>query len=268
MPRIRSIKPEIWGSSQIMNVSRDARLLFVGMITQADDAGRGSADARKLRGQIFPGDDDLTLDALSQLLAELERERLVVLYEVDGDLLFALPTWSKHQKIDRPSPARYPARRLGDDSSNPPRTLDEGSSGDQGSGIRDQGPGIKDTDQGGTTSASDDSRSVKQLKHAEPDGFAAFIAAYPECARDEHREDTLSEFRSLLNSGHTAPEIVAGAQRYTAQCDAFGRSDGQYVASPVNWLRKKRFTEPFPLPAAAADHNARELAKFIKGAQP
>jgi hypothetical protein len=54
MARIRTLKPTVWLSPQIMNLSHGARLLFIGLITQADDEGRGIADIRRSRPSIFP----------------------------------------------------------------------------------------------------------------------------------------------------------------------------------------------------------------------
>ncbi len=108
MPRIRTIKPEIWLSAQVMNLSHSARLLFIGLITQADDDGYGSSDPRKLKASVFGG-DDLTIDVVKQLLAEIEAQRLVLLYEADGyGALYWLPSWKEHQYVQKAVPTRYP----------------------------------------------------------------------------------------------------------------------------------------------------------------
>jgi hypothetical protein len=109
MPRIRCVKPEIWLSPQVMNLSHGARLLFLGLITQADDHGRGNADIRKLKAAIFPGDDVLTA-TVREWLAECAAQRLAILYSADdfGEL-YALPTWDAHQYVPKRSPtSRYP----------------------------------------------------------------------------------------------------------------------------------------------------------------
>lgn len=107
MPRIRTIKPELWQSPEVMNLSHSARLLFLGLITQADDEGIGSADPRKLKAVIFGG-DDITLADLATWLEEIAGQRLAVLYEVDGfGRLYLLPSWSDHQKVPKPTPTRY-----------------------------------------------------------------------------------------------------------------------------------------------------------------
>ncbi len=43
MARIRTTKPEFWSSAQIIELSRDARLLFIGMWNFCDDNGRHKA---------------------------------------------------------------------------------------------------------------------------------------------------------------------------------------------------------------------------------
>lgn len=109
MPRIRSIKPEIWLSPQLMNLSRDARLLFIGLISQADDEGRGSADPRKLKAVIFPGDEDVAGNRIRELLAEIEQQGLAVTYDGNGHgPLYELPSFGKHQVINKAKPSHYP----------------------------------------------------------------------------------------------------------------------------------------------------------------
>jgi hypothetical protein len=109
MPRIRSIKPELFVSPQVMNLSRDARLLFIGLITQADDEGRGTADPRKLKAAIFGGDDDITTDLILELLTEIEKQNLCITYDGNGHgRIYALPSFREHQYIQRPKPSTYP----------------------------------------------------------------------------------------------------------------------------------------------------------------
>jgi hypothetical protein len=102
MPRIRTIKPEVWMSPQVMNLSHGARLLFIGLITQPDDEGRGVADGRKLTAAIFAGDDDLTNQRVLDLLGDVEAQGLVVTYEAAGHgRVYALTSWRKHQKVEK-----------------------------------------------------------------------------------------------------------------------------------------------------------------------
>lgn len=139
MARIRSIKPEIWLSPQVMNLAHGARLLFIGLITQADDEGRGTADPRRLKAAIFGGDDDVTTLMISGWLDAIGTERLATFYDGNGHgALYELTSWRNHQSIDRPRKSNYPAPPagrnsgtvvypLGESSASVQRSLDESS---------------------------------------------------------------------------------------------------------------------------------------------
>lgn len=109
MPRIRSLKPEIWDDEALGACTRDARLLFVGLITQADDSGRFRAAPALLRASIFPYDEKLTKDRVEVWIDELADAGLVSLYTVKRERYGEFPTWSSHQKIDRPSESKIPS---------------------------------------------------------------------------------------------------------------------------------------------------------------
>jgi hypothetical protein len=57
MARIRTIKPSFWGSPTVAKLSRDARLLAVGLISMADDDGRFLCSTAAVNGYVFPNDD-------------------------------------------------------------------------------------------------------------------------------------------------------------------------------------------------------------------
>jgi hypothetical protein len=124
--RIRTLKPELWMSPQVMNLSTCARLLFVGLITQADDEGRGSADPRRLKAAIFGG-DDTTRDQVAQWLGEVSAQGLAVLY--DGGphgALYELTGWRAHQCINRPTPSHYPKANGSSAPKTPPASTGNG----------------------------------------------------------------------------------------------------------------------------------------------
>lgn len=108
MARIRTIKPDFWGSGDIKPLSRDARLLFVGLISMADDEGRFLGALNAINGFVYPN-DDLPTAKVRRWLGELVDGGIVHLYECDGVTYGCLPSWHKHQAINRPSESKYPA---------------------------------------------------------------------------------------------------------------------------------------------------------------
>lgn len=132
MARIRTIKPEFCTSAQLAECSRNARLLFVLMWMHCDDNGVHPANAKQLRMECFPGDDDLTTADVQGMVNELKAQKLLVEYE-HGDHRYLLVTGWKHQRIDKPQPGKHPSAdhpnstlitgALPTHSENAPRTL-------------------------------------------------------------------------------------------------------------------------------------------------
>ncbi|MGB0973112.1 MAG: hypothetical protein ACPGVG_19480 [Mycobacterium sp.] len=116
MPRIRTIKPEFWTSEQVAECSTNARLLFIGLWTFSDDAGRHPNKPRQIKMEVFPG-DPFDVDEVRAWLDELIAAGLLVAYVVDGEGYLQITGWN-HQRIDKPQKPRYP----GLDSANGPGT--------------------------------------------------------------------------------------------------------------------------------------------------
>lgn len=138
MARIRTIKPEFPHSESMGRVSRDARLTFIELWTLADDAGRLRGNSRMLASLLFPYDDD-SKKLIEGWLGELEREKCIQRYLVDGTTYIQVCNWLTHQKIDKPSASKLPGPEDGSRILSNPREV---SSEDQGSGSgsgRDQG---------------------------------------------------------------------------------------------------------------------------------
>lgn len=107
--KIRTLKPDCWRDERVAEVSVEARLLWVGLITQADDAGRLARDPRLLRASIFPLDSDDRVEEIAGWTDELIGAGLVIAYGVAGRDYLSLPRWTDHQRIQRVTPSRIPA---------------------------------------------------------------------------------------------------------------------------------------------------------------
>ena len=99
-PRIRTLKPETWQDEKIGQLSRDARLLFVVVITLADDEGRFRCLPSVILGHGFPYDRDAGRK-LPGWMRELLALDLIRVYVVDGVEYGELPNWKRHQRINR-----------------------------------------------------------------------------------------------------------------------------------------------------------------------
>jgi hypothetical protein len=99
-PRIRTIKPDLWDDEILGHCSVHARLLFIGLISNADDDGRLRGAASRIGGRVFQY-DEFTPKRVDGWLRELENGRLIVRYEVEKQRFIYLPSFSRHQVINK-----------------------------------------------------------------------------------------------------------------------------------------------------------------------
>jgi hypothetical protein len=107
MARIRTIKPELFSNEQLCTHGALTRLLFIGLITQADDKGRLPLRWWKLRHEIMPA-DDVGEQEIMEMLRELHEAELITIYEVEGKRYIHVRTFNDHQVINRPTPSKLP----------------------------------------------------------------------------------------------------------------------------------------------------------------
>lgn len=103
MARIRSVHPGLWTDERFASVSPMARLLFIGIWNECDDAGSFEWSPLKLKMRILPADN---ADA-GALLAELEGAGCIMRYSVDGRELGAVRNFATYQRPKKPN-SLYP----------------------------------------------------------------------------------------------------------------------------------------------------------------
>jgi len=111
MPRIRTIKPQIWEDEKIAELSPRARLMFIGSFNFADDEGILIWRPEYLRSRIFPYDQYL-LEEIIGCQKELEKLNFVFAYKRGGESYGAILNFRKHQVINRPQPSTLPSPSL------------------------------------------------------------------------------------------------------------------------------------------------------------
>lgn len=108
MARKRDISPELWENQQLARVQRDARLLFVGCISQADDEGRLVDSVPYLKSKVFAFDDGLKSATVKDWLEALIEQELICRYQAGSESYLHLPSWRRWQTINRAYPSRLP----------------------------------------------------------------------------------------------------------------------------------------------------------------
>lgn len=102
MARNRMIKPQFWDDSKIAKISRDARLLYIGMWNFCDDLGVIRADTVWLKSKVFPF-DQMQVQQFEKICQEILRNGFISLFSYRGEKFYYLPKFSLHQKINKPN---------------------------------------------------------------------------------------------------------------------------------------------------------------------
>jgi len=105
----RILKESIATSDNLNSCSPEAQMLFIRLITRADDYGRFEARPSIVRGFCYP----LALDRISDedivgWLSELQNNRLLQIYQGEDEVSYLyLVNWERHQRV-RNKRSRYP----------------------------------------------------------------------------------------------------------------------------------------------------------------
>ena len=106
--RIRTVKPEFWQSEDLARCSVEARLLAIGLLNIADDEGYLKAHSALIKSQIFPFTED-SMNIQGMLIELSKADYLQLLTGDDGKEYAFIKNFTKHQKVNRPSPSKIKA---------------------------------------------------------------------------------------------------------------------------------------------------------------
>ena len=220
MARIRTVKPELFSSFTMSSVSIPARFLFVGLLTEADDAGRLMDSSKKLCGILFPHDDDVTERKVTQWLNELVEAGCINRYSAGQGRYLHFPNWGDHQRISKPTPSRFPDPP-GISPEFPRETQGNPGKNSLGTGNREQGTGNRE--QG-------DGDAVVALAHP----FSEFWDLYPtRHGKKVGKANTEIAWKKLTNDQRAS--AMASIHHYRLACDA-----GLTMAKdPERWIKGK-----------------------------
>lgn len=101
MARIRTIKPEFWSDEKLSALEPVDRLVFLGLISLADDYGRVHDLEKVIDAFIFPNTSHSVRESLANLsrMVRIRRGKAP-----SGKPILEIVNWSRHQRVDKPQP--------------------------------------------------------------------------------------------------------------------------------------------------------------------
>lgn len=102
------LDPSIWSSEDFNSLDTLGRLIWIGMISNADDEGIGPARAIYLKSVIFPYDESIRIADVDKALDDISAKMSVVFYAHDDREYYFLYKWRQWQKVDKPRSTTFP----------------------------------------------------------------------------------------------------------------------------------------------------------------
>lgn len=262
--RIRTLKPEFWNDEKLAPLAPIDRLVFIGLISQADDAGRLVDSIRLIDGLLFGATGDTCAQSL-QTLAELwiiQRGKTA-----SGQAVIQITNWEKHQRVERPnmknvlppiknSPKRR-RRTVGDESVND-SVKDHRSVGDAAEQLSAHTFDLR------PTTYDHHTNDLRPSTTAAAAAFEQFWKKYPKRAGDNPRKRAEKAWSARLKEGALPADILAGEDRYIAFCNATGKVGTETVLHAATFVGPDKRWEadwippPGPAPGSQASRITNE----------
>jgi len=235
MARARNIKPGFFTNGDLIECSPLARLLFIGLWTEADRRGVLEDRPKTLKLKLLPGDN---CDA-DELLQELADHGFIQRYEAGGARCIYITKFGAHQsphqkepESELPAPTEYETctGHAPDTSETEPVEVEESISSRARALIPDS------TTESITESIAQDTRDVS----APDQSFDRFWSLYP---RHDDKKAARRSWSRIARSQHDA--IYADIDRRMASGEWTPGS--QFIPMPTTYLNRERWNdEPRP----------------------
>lgn len=216
----RIIKESAFTSDSIAKLTDFQFRLWIGLITQADDYGRGDARPDIIKGRVFALRKKVREQDILDGLKALAINGSILLYEVDEKPFYAFPKWADHQRVRNAKPKYPPPAADGGDS---PQLAANG--GEMRPNPIQSNPNPNPNPNPIQTRSREDEQDP---------GFTNFWDAYPRKSGDIRQ--AFMAYLHAMDLGATPEKLVEAIK---AQTDGVTAEDIQFMPSAEKWLRNK-----------------------------
>lgn len=235
MARIRSVHPSLFTDEAWVSCSPLARILYIGLWTDADDQGLFEWKPLQIKMRLLPGD----AGDVAALLSELEGVDLIKGYSADGKRFGAIANFRKFQRPQKPNAIHPLAENIAEYVGL--SVSDKEPVEDHSTTAHVIAPQMEDV-------GEDEGRKKKPVGSAEPMPTADpwlkdinFAKAWDACTemgrKRSSRKKAWPEWRAALKR-ETGPVLAAAMARYVA-----GDEDAKRTGGPGfhQWLKDGRY---------------------------
>lgn len=247
MARIRSIHPGLFTDESFAGLSMAARVLLLGLWTEADDQGVFDWKPITLKMRVMPVDN---VDVPS-LLLELEEADVIRQFRQDDRSFGAIRNFCKYQ---RPKTPKYRALRSGDIRNYVASKykMEEMTEAEQPSFPQKVEISPQRKEEGGRR------KEVEEVSRSKPtesalSRFEEFWKAFPRRDGPNPRKPAETKFNALVKTGIDPQMLIDEAIKLARNEAARGNIGTRFIPQAATWLSQQRWT----------DHAAVAIAQLI-----
>lgn len=253
MPRIRSVHPCLFTDEAWVSCSPLARVLYIGLMTDADDQGLFEWKPLQIKMRLLPADHA----DIPELLAELIAANLIASLESSGKKLGAIRYFRRFQRPKKanatfPLPAEWAPyvglTTSGSDTDGEPVGNQFPTSGEKSPQMEDGGCNkYISADESASPDPSGKPKARKPASQPAPSPLQSTVeaiwAAAPKVSRTRSsRADVSRTLTAAVSRGHAPAAILAGLKAYFASDDVT-RDDGQFAKGVHRMIEADRWAE-------------------------
>lgn len=255
MARARNIKPGFFRNADLVELPVEARLLFIGIWTIADRAGRLEDRPKQIKMELFPA-DNMDCDGLLEDLASIG---MVARYEVDGKRYLQVTNFVKHQNPHRDEKASTLPAMVTNDATN-----EEDAKLHDASTVQTQCDSDANTMAIGlipeslipeSLNLNPEEKNTAQKPRLD-DYSEEFISAWTKYPSrpGANKSLTFKAWTARINEGVSADSMIAGVVRYSAYCKA-AKTEPNFIKQASSFFGPHRhFESDWSIPAVIPQH--------------
>lgn len=237
MARIRSIHPGLFTDEAFAGLSMAARVLLLGLWTEADDQGVFDWKPVTLKMRLMPVDNV----SIPELLLELEANEIIRRFSQDGRELGAVRNFCKYQRPKTPKyrqlksadirnyvASKYPLAEATEAEVEPfPQKVEMAAQMEEGGCRREE---VKESIP--TPSAPNASEA-----------FLRFKAVWPKRDGANPWQPAEKKFNALVKTGVDPEIMIAAAKSLAREEFARGNIGTKFIPQAITWLNQQRFQD-------------------------
>jgi len=233
MARARNIKPGFFENEDLAELSIAARLMFIGLWTQADREGRLEDRPKRIKMQILPLDD---VDP-DDLLQQLHDAGFIYRY---GESTRQVRCKHQRQYIQVLKFEKHQSPHCKEKASTIPAPDKPGASTRQA----EKGPCDAPPDSLNPDSLNEDTKplgtSQSDAPKDDPDEytqeFEQLWQARPRREGQDNKRKAFKAYRARIREGHTHNELLAGVKAYKRHLESEGKAGTKFVQMTSTFL--------------------------------